>query len=439
MNNNKTLYEILGFSKNGYNDNGEKVSSENIQRARNRLIYGDSIEGSVPSWMHKDIERAYSILSNPTTRKEYDASLLANDISFGNNGDSVVEEIIDAPVETTKPIAPVSSPVETPKVEEPTTEEYDEAVVDLDDYTPSTITTSEEPKPEDKKPEESKPEDKKPEDDIIPISEREKKEKVQKNKVDRPILNKILKVAAYAGSIAILGIPGPIITYFALKKLGGKKLKLHPNKNKKVSEIKTEEARLIAEYNENVDKEINTLLAKPNSNYNLQILKTRYENQVQLLQKRIELKLSEKGEGKHFLKWKLEYVALNNQLKRAKERLKTITQNIETYEKEGKRRNLLSNALNEKLYEKAEEIKEAEKENKHITVKKLNVRKERYKKARDLSVKGLRLTRKAVGKVQDGAIRVWDNVRSVKAIFTPDDELTGYIPETTEEKSAKTR
>ena len=169
MNNDKTLYEILGFSKNGYNNNGEKVSFESIERAKNRLLYGDGIEGAVPFWLHSDINRAYDVLSNPTSRREYDESLLANDISFGNNGDIVVEEIIDAPVETTKPIAPVASPVETPKVEEPTTEEYDEAVVDLDDYTPSTITTSEEPKPEEATPEEATPEI-----DFIPIAEKEK-------------------------------------------------------------------------------------------------------------------------------------------------------------------------------------------------------------------------------------------------------------------------
>ena len=92
MNNDKTLYEILGFSKNGYNEHGEKVSFESIERAKNRLLYGDGIEGAVPFWLHSDINRAYDVLSNPTSRREYDESLLIHDVSYSSNDTSVTEE-----------------------------------------------------------------------------------------------------------------------------------------------------------------------------------------------------------------------------------------------------------------------------------------------------------------------------------------------------------
>jgi len=414
--NNKTLYEILGFSKNGYTDSGEKVSFESIVRARNRLIYGDGIEGSVPFWMHDDINKAYTILSNPTTRKEYDDSLLMQDVSYSAEESIGLEE------------PSLETEVEEPIVET-NEEEYDEAVVDLDDYSLNND-TNEENLREEVESQIEEPQQKvelpqsKPVQEIIPITEKEKKEEKTKKEMSRA-----KKRILFGLATTFLGIPGMVFAYHKLYKTKDKKLKLHFNRNRKISEIKTEESKLIEQYNNNINKEINEFLARPNNNYNLQIAKARYKNQVELLKKRIELKLSEKVNGKGLLKYKLEYVALNNQLDRAKKRLENIEEKIEMYDSTKKTRNFLSNTLNEKLYQKAEEIKKLEKNGESFGIKKLNVRKERLQKARDFSVKRLKLTRKTLGSVRDFGARTWDNVRSIKEIFTSYDNICGYTGE----------
>ena len=51
--------------------------------------------------------------------------------------------------------------------------------------------------------------------------------------------------------------------------------------------------KLIEEYNKKLEDQIYKLLSEPHNNYNLQIALSRYENQVELLRKRMEIKKNE--------------------------------------------------------------------------------------------------------------------------------------------------
>ena len=210
---------------------------------------------------------------------------------------------------------------------------------------------------------ENKTEKNKDEAYIIPI-EQKNKEKSQPKE-----LSKLQKGLIIGGSAVFLGLPGLIVSSLAVKKLSGKKLKLHPNKHKKISDIKTQESKLIEEYNKNLDEQINTLLAQKHNNYNLQISKIKYENQIELLQKRIELKLNENVKRGGLIKYKLEYVALNNQLETAKENLKNINSKIIDYSKNEKTRNHILNATNKMLYESDAEVKQAQNEKRRFSIK----------------------------------------------------------------------
>jgi len=63
---NKTYYDILGVEQN--------ASIESIEKAKNRLKFGDS-DTRAPFSMWSKIDEAYVVLSNPTKRKEYDENL----------------------------------------------------------------------------------------------------------------------------------------------------------------------------------------------------------------------------------------------------------------------------------------------------------------------------------------------------------------------------
>ena len=63
---NQSYYDILGVEEN--------ASIESIEKAKNRLKFGDS-ESRVPFSMWGKIDEAYSILSDPNKRREYDEKL----------------------------------------------------------------------------------------------------------------------------------------------------------------------------------------------------------------------------------------------------------------------------------------------------------------------------------------------------------------------------
>ena len=402
----KDYYKILGVTPD--------ASLENIRRAREREL---GLNWSNPIG-RVEVERAYAVLSNPESRREYDEQLKnqlsaaelekrnANTFGEYQNASKGFEFFVDP--ETLVVDNEIEELEEEQVKEEQAQEEQVEDIYSSSDQQVHNLL------------DESAEEEQLPVDNyIIPIQQKQPMKKQ---------FTKCQKVLMIGGAIAIGGIPGLIIANAVIKKLEGKKTKLHNKKHKKISEIKTQESKLIEEYNEKMDKQINELLARPHNNYNLQIAKTRYENQIELLQKRIELKLNENVKRGGLTKYKLECVALKNQLDKAKERLQTINSKINEYNKKERNKNPLLNKLNENLYEVDAEIKKQDNENKRVSIKKLNVQKDNWRKRRDLSAKSLKVTRKFVGKIQDGAIRAFDNVCSVKEIFTPYDELD-YINE----------
>ena len=96
-----------------------------------------------------------------------------------------------------------------------------------------------------------------------------------------------------------MGPVGGIVAAVILKKKG--KFKLQKIQSKAIiKEIKTEESKFIAEENKKLEEAINKLLNSPLSNgqsrYELEIAKLKYQNQIDLLQRRIDFKKSQLGE-----------------------------------------------------------------------------------------------------------------------------------------------
>ena len=487
----KDYYKILGITPD--------ASLENIRKAREREL-GQNWSNPMG---RVEIERAYSILSNPESRKEYDEMLkqalseaelakrnartnsefeqVNRDFDFYVDTDQLEQEQIiaseenivhqaeeteveevqageteaeevqieETEVEEVQAEETEAEEVQTEETEEKKEnqmediysssdhkihsllEEPEEAKEEIKEKTVTSEETKETPvaSEETKEVEEIKEEQ---EEYIIPIQQKDRENTGKKE------LTKLQKGLIIGGSVAILGLPGLLVASLALKKLTGKSLKLHKNKHKKISDIKTQEAKLIEEYNKILEEQINTLLAQPHNNYNLQISKIRYENQIELLKKRIELKLNENVKRGSYLKYKVECVALKNQLERAVERLKKINSKIKEYGENQKPKNRILNFTNENLYEVDAELKQAEEE-KRFSIKKLNIKKENWLKRRDFAARRLKTTRNFVGKIQDGAIKAFDCARSVKGVFLPSEELNYLKQEFVDQEQGKTR
>ena len=338
----RDYYKILGITP--------EASLENIRKAREREL--------AQNWSNPmgrvEIERAYSILSNPESRREYDEKLKKelNEAELAKRNARTSSEFERANREFDFYVDPQQLEEEQSKesekniiVEEPTevVEKKEEVVEEKEEATEKKEETLDEKDKSTHKKEEAEDiysssdheihnlleedNNKKVYDYIIPIQQKDKESSTSKE------FTKLQKGLIYGGSLLLVGIPGPIIAYIAMKKLKGKKLKLHRNKHKKMTDIKTQESKLIEEYNQNLDTQINTLLAQPHNNYNLQIAKTRYENQIELLKKRIELKMNETVKRGGLTKYKLECVALHNQLRIEQKKLKTVNSKINEYNK----------------------------------------------------------------------------------------------------------
>lgn len=443
----RDYYKILGITP--------EASLENIRKAREREL--------AQNWSNPmgrvEIERAYSILSNPESRREYDEKLKKelNEAELAKRNARTSSEFERANREFDFYVDPQQLEEEQSKesekniiVEEPTevVEKKEEVVEEKEEATEKKEETLDEKDKSTHKKEEAEDiysssdheihnlleedNNKKVYDYIIPIQQKDKESSTSKE------FTKLQKGLIYGGSLLLVGIPGPIIAYIAMKKLKGKKLKLHRNKHKKMTDIKTQESKLIEEYNQNLDTQINTLLAQPHNNYNLQIAKTRYENQIELLKKRIELKMNETVKRGGLTKYKLECVALHNQLRITQERLRTINLKINEYNKTEKNKNPILNKKNEELYELDSKIKKEEKNNR-FSIKKLNIKRENLQKSRDSHARRLKITRNFVGKVQDDSIKVFDYIWNIKEYLTPYNKISYLDSKTTEQESAKTR
>ena len=144
-----------------------------------------------------------------------------------------------------------------------------------------------------------------------------------------------------------IGILGSIVATVVLAKKGKLKLQKVP-KGGKITKVQTEESKIIEQYNEVLEARIRGILNKPllhnQDSYELQIAQLRYQNQMQMLEKRIEFKLNEskpKG-GKAFNK--LQILALQHQHRKIRQKLQVLYENKgelnENSPKKGKLENL---------------------------------------------------------------------------------------------------
>ena len=215
-----------------------------------------------------------------------------------------------------------------------------------------------------------------------------------------------------------------------------KKVKLQKEKKpKRIKRVSSEELDYIEEYNENLEKEINMLLSQSHNNYKLEICKTKYQNQIELLKKMLAHKLSTKT-SKGIIKYKFEIISLKNQLETARKNLKSIEDRI----KENNKNLQLNDNSKNRLQELNEEI---EKANEKIAEEKANYKyanqnKEREKttpititnvgqKSRMIKRDKLANRKKFVivksGNFYDKLLKGKDFVKSIFQSFMPSDEI----------------
>ena len=307
----KNYYKILGISQN--------ASSNSIENAaRREMEYANPTQRDL-------IREAASVLLNNELRARYDEiynenvaaverlkqnAVTQSDFlavsSMANRIKSLEEEIKEKEVPTPEEPAPQEPAPQEPTPDEPTIEEP----------------TPQEPTPEEPTIEEPTPEEPTPEEtENIESKEQEKKEK---SKLDTSIgdgfaqnlgfddetleQDALIKAAnrkkiinnslIIGGSTVLFGPIGTLVSTLILKKKGKLKLQKLASKGK-IKELKTLESKIIEAENKKLDEEIDELLKSPlsdnQSRYKLELAKKRYENQVDLLQKRIEFKKNEKS------------------------------------------------------------------------------------------------------------------------------------------------
>ena len=211
---------------------------------------------------------------------------------------------------------------------------------------------------------------------------RENKEGTSKTK---QLINKILtskfsktlgRVAFTGGSIGLgllsASIPGVIagITIGFVAPILAKKLKLWKLvkkgfDNRKIVFKEEEELKLIDEYNEKLENQMYDLLSKPNNSYKLEITRLKYVNQIELLEKTIEVIRKQLQNDGYSFKRSIILKNREKQLEKAKERLAQLDEYIISYNNIGD--NVISieskvGSLNSEIRENAETLKELRKD-----------------------------------------------------------------------------
>jgi len=136
--------------------------------------------------------------------------------------------------------------------------------------------------------------------------------------------------AAIIGVVGFVGVKAlsKVIKKYVLKKDNSIVGKEYVYRYNKITKITTENSQLIQNYFIKLDNEINALLSKPNRNYELEIYRIKYRNQIKLIEQLIELELNKKGKKGEILKSKMRVVSLKIQLDTAQKNLAGIEQKI---------------------------------------------------------------------------------------------------------------
>lgn len=390
---NQSYYDVLGVK--------EDASLERIQRAKDDLKFGEP-DDRAPFSMWAKIDEAYSVLSDREKRREYDRKLAESrsaKIGHEANSDDVVEEI-------SKQIEKqYSSTINEPKMKS-------ETVISK----PSEEkTTSENADKVEENPSEEK------EYDLNYVSPFNPKEKETKSKIEE---SKAKTVAKYVGGtltgFLVAGPIGAVAVPIWMKK--HKKVSLQKgDKPKKITKISTSETAEIEKYNQTLNAEINRLLSEPHNNYKLEINKAKYENQIALLEKLLDIKLSKKVKKIEILKHKLDVASTKMQLETAKKNLANIQEKITEYEKEQG-----LSKVNKQLIEVNQQLAE-KKGDKSFSIRKLEAYQTKLLNKRDSKAKRVKFLVEKSSKVYDGFLKAKDFVVSIPYMFKSSEKMDEFL------------
>lgn len=401
----KDYYNKLGVTKT--------ASIEQIRDAYYREKF-DNLYVSI--WEKSDLDEAYDVLTNLDKKKQYDQYLDSKLKDYEYTGDTNLipvkakDQNLDNTIEITK---------ENYKIGEDESENQNSEEASI-----SPIENKKQEQQKDLKDEQEPVK-------IFPIKvDKLKNEKtLNEGKSLNENVKKKIEIFGAIGSglvgFAVVGLltPSILVTLaggVAIGLLANKTIKYKLNKTKKekkITKITTPETKLIEEYNKKLDNQVYKLLSEPHNNYNLEISRLRYENQIELLNQRIQMKKTENIKKGSITKHKLELTALNMQLETAQKRLSNINEKIENYSKEQS-----LSKLNKKISDKDKEL-EAKESSQTLGIKKLEMQKSKLLEKRDTKANKLKLRRDKIGRVQDGVIHAYDMVRNLKNVFIPVEEI----------------
>ena len=435
---NTRYYEILGVTHD--------ASLANIENAKDRLKYGSG-DDRAPFSEWALIDEAYAVLSDVYRRREYDNFLRENGINqdtirtsqefmesrgiFDDNiaSDQYFEAESVAPIENEAQV--VSSTETVSETEEPSIEpesiQKSTPAIDFNDTSlaqtiADDIVSKETPEV-------------KPASDLAPSQTQETEEKEENKDLenepetinrasfvtpfapvslkfkDLPLNEKFKTAGKYAaGTLVVFSLcailpqlqmfaaAGAVVTAGVWLLKHKSKVKLHKDKKvKKITQIKMAELEEFNAYEKNLDAQINKLLSEPHNNYKLQVEQKRYEAQIELLKKILEIRKNRHAKNSlDLFKNKLEIMTVANRLEEALKKYNDISNKIENYDRDKTPRLA---KLNNKLIDKNIEISEKSKANKFV--KKLKMQQKSLNFKRDK--KGTLIKKKVVrsGKFYD--------------------------------------
>ena len=374
MINERTYYDILDLPKYGINDNGEKITYTNIERAYNRLRYGISNgEGRAQVWEMPLINEAFRVLSRPESRNKYDEYLRNLESSYEN------EVVVEPAEEEAKEEIKEEEAKEEETKEEEAKEEIKEEEIKEEEAKEEEA--KEEIKEEEIKEEEAKEEEAKEEE---AKEDTELNEKDENYKIRKANTKKILKNAGIIALSSVFGIVGIVASSIILAKKG--KFKLDKiSKTRYIKEIKTAETSIIDNAASKLEGEIDTLLEKTSlnehDNYKLELAKLKYKNQIDLLNQRIEFKENEIEKLETKVASRLKLLALKMRVNASKKWLQlreiTTQKKLDILDNRNSKSNDGLSKLNKEIAEIKTEIKSGnltthQQTRKKVKLKKLN-------------------------------------------------------------------
>ena len=405
---NTRYYEILGVTHD--------ASFESISRAKDRLKFGDD-DDRVPFSEWAKIDEAYNVLYDPDKRKEYD-KFLAQQTEEVTRAQAEAEEAARAQAEAEE-AARAQAEAEEAARAQAEAEEAARAQAEAEEAARAQAEAEEAARAQAEAEEAARAQAVTP---FIPVNQKFKNMSFE---------NKLKIIGKHtAVSIVALPIGGPIgviaLNIWMAKRKG--KIKLQKDKKpKKITEVKTSELQAFKQYEEKLNQEIDKLLAEPHNDYKLEINRKKYENQIELYKKILEIRLSKNLKSKFdIFKNKLEVMSVAKQLESASKNLEKVSKKIENYD-ESKTPKL--SKLNQELIDTNMEIAERVQESQRETygIKKLKIKQSKLLKKRNevgTSVKA-RVVRQ--GKFYDWAARAKNFVTNTPYIFVSSEDIDDKI------------